>query len=88
MSDDAIGRLPFEAVVFLVVSAAVATGLYALVSRFVVFRATAVPALFAASETLGLGANGWLVVSYAVGLLVGYLVAYRGGLAWLRSRFS
>jgi hypothetical protein len=88
MADDAVGRLPFEAVVFLVASAAVATGLYALVSEFVLFRDTAVPVLFELTAALGVGANGWLVVCYGVGLLVGYLLAYRGGLEWLRSRLE
>jgi general stress protein CsbA len=86
MSDDGVGRLPAREVVLLVSSAAVATVLFALVSRVVLARATAVPALFEASEALGVGANAWLVVSYAVGLLVGYLLAYRGGLEWLGSR--
>jgi hypothetical protein len=86
MSSDAIGRLPLRAGACLLVGLTIANVLWTLLATFVVFRDSAIPALFAVAATLPVGANGYLLGSYLIGGLASYAFFYRGGYDRLRER--
>jgi hypothetical protein len=86
--NDTVGSVPLRAGLFVGLGVALSTGLFALLSTYVVFGATAIPVLYRLSDSLGVGANGWLVASYAAGGLASYAFVYRGGLDWFLSRLG
>jgi hypothetical protein len=86
VNSDAVGRLPLRAGACLLVGVALANALWTLLATFVVFRDSAIPALFAVAATLPVGANGYLLGSYLIGGLASYAFFYRGGYDRLRER--
>jgi hypothetical protein len=79
--------LPTRTLAFLVTSAAVATGLTALVWTLALGD-DAVPAVAVAVARAGLSAGSILAAAYAVGVVVAYLFVYRGGWDRLRDRLG
>lgn len=81
MDDDtaSVGTLPRRTAAFAVCVFGL-TGLFNLVfSTLVVYRESAVPALFDLASAVGVGANALLVGSFLLAVLVSYLAVYRIG---------
>ncbi|SEP32467.1 hypothetical protein SAMN04487948_1534 [Halogranum amylolyticum] len=83
-----IGKISVRAGLFVVGAYLLSSALFYLFATLFIFRDSAIPALFQFSESIGLGANSYLLFSYLLGILVSYAFVFRGGIGLLRSRLG
>jgi hypothetical protein len=83
----AIGKITIRAGAFILVAVTLSTLSFSVMSTVVLFRDSAIPVLFELANSVPLGINSYLVVSYAFGFLTSYVFFYRGGFDRLRSYF-
>lgn len=81
-----IGKTSVRTGLFVVGAYLLSGALFYLFATFFVFRDSAIPALFRFSESVGLGANSYLLFSCLLGILISYALVFRGGIGSLRSR--